>query len=136
MPTISSERAMGGYYYLDGKMKFPFKARCRLARPISVLRAKEEVRVLGMAPEEESDTEMFVWVRRAGERIAVPLRQLQPCRKTMRPRKPSATVIGWIAATRCECTRTRIAKGLNRKREVSIAVIRRRTRGSVYRQRY
>jgi len=28
----SSERAMGWYYYLDSKMKFPFKARCRLAR--------------------------------------------------------------------------------------------------------
>jgi len=26
-----SERAMGWYYYLDGKMKFPFKARCRLS---------------------------------------------------------------------------------------------------------
>ena len=31
------ERAMGWYYYLDDKMKFPFKARCRFARPISVL---------------------------------------------------------------------------------------------------
>jgi hypothetical protein len=40
-----SERAMGWYYYLDGKMKFPFKARCRLARPISVLRTKEGVEV-------------------------------------------------------------------------------------------
>jgi hypothetical protein len=56
----SSERAMGWYYYLDGKMKFPFKARCRLARPVSVLRVKEEIEVLGMMPEEESDTEMFV----------------------------------------------------------------------------
>jgi hypothetical protein len=32
----SNERAMGWYYYLDGKMKFPFKARCPLGRPISV----------------------------------------------------------------------------------------------------
>jgi hypothetical protein len=62
----SSERAMGWYYYLEGKMKFPFKARCRLARPISVLKVKEEVDVLGMAPEEECESEMFVWVRRAG----------------------------------------------------------------------
>ena len=56
----SSERAMGWYYYLEGKMRFPFKAPCRLARPISVLRVKEEVRVLGMAPEEGCETEMFV----------------------------------------------------------------------------
>src|ERR1700747_3777973 len=58
----SSERAMGWYYYLDGKMKVPFKARCRRARPISALKVKEEVEVLGMAPEEECEREMFVWV--------------------------------------------------------------------------
>jgi hypothetical protein len=39
----SSERAMGWYYYLDGKMNVPFKARCRLARPISILKVKAEV---------------------------------------------------------------------------------------------
>ena len=49
----SAERAMGWYYYLDGKMKVPFKARCRSARSISVLKVKDEVEVLGMAPEEE-----------------------------------------------------------------------------------
>jgi hypothetical protein len=49
----SSERAMGWYYYLDGKMKVPFKARCRFTRPISVLKVKEEVEVLGMAPAPE-----------------------------------------------------------------------------------
>jgi hypothetical protein len=26
----SGERAMGWYYHLDGKMKVPFKARCRV----------------------------------------------------------------------------------------------------------
>jgi Calcium binding len=83
----SSERAMGWYYYLDGKMKVPFKARCRLARPISVLKVKEEVEVLGMAPEEECESEMFVWVGRAGERIAAPWRNCDPCRKIKRPRR-------------------------------------------------
>src|SRR5216684_6262726 len=68
----SDERAMGWYYYLDRKMKVPFKARCRFVRPISVLKVKEEVEVLGMAPEEECESEMFVWVGRADERIAVP----------------------------------------------------------------
>ena len=57
-----SERAMGWYYYLHDKMKVPFKARWRFARPISVLKVKEEVEVLGMAPEEECDSEMFVWI--------------------------------------------------------------------------
>jgi hypothetical protein len=68
----TSERAMGWYYYLQGKMKFPFKARCRLARPISVLKVKEEVEVVGMAPEEECESEMFVWVGRAGELLLSP----------------------------------------------------------------
>src|SRR5438105_15550102 len=77
----SSERAMGWYYYLDGKMKVPFKARCRFARPISVLKVKEEVEVLGMAPAEECESEMFVWVGQVGERIAVPLAQLRPLSK-------------------------------------------------------
>jgi Calcium binding len=77
----SGERAMGWYYYLDGKLKVPFKARCQSARPISVLKVGQEVEVLGMAPEEECETEMFVWVRRAGERIAVPLAQLRALSK-------------------------------------------------------
>jgi Calcium binding len=83
----SSERAMSCHYYLDGKMKVPFKARCRLARPVSVLKVKEEVEILGMAPEEECESEMFVWVGRAGERIAVLWRNCYPCRKIKRPQE-------------------------------------------------
>src|SRR5438445_11891229 len=74
----SGERAMGWYYYLDGKMKVPFKARCSSARPMSILRVKEEVEVVGMAPEEECENDMFVWVVRGGDRVAVPLAQLEP----------------------------------------------------------
>lgn len=92
----SSERAMGWYYYLDGKMKVPFKARCRLARSISVLKIREEVEVLGMAPEEECDSEMFVWVRRAGERIAVPLAQLQPLSKDQETREAVGDWLYWV----------------------------------------
>jgi hypothetical protein len=92
----SSERAMGWYYYLEGKMKFPFKARCRLARPISVLKVKEEVEVLGMAPEEECESEMFVWVGRAGERIAVPLAQLQPMSKDQETREAVGDWLYWV----------------------------------------
>ena len=60
----SGERAIGWYYYLDGKMKVPFKARCRFVRSISILKVKEEVKVLGMAPKEECEREMFVWIER------------------------------------------------------------------------
>jgi hypothetical protein len=72
---------MGWYYYLDNKMKFPFKARCRVARPTSLLKVGDKVEVLNMAPEEECEAEMFVWVERTGERLAVPLMQLQPLSK-------------------------------------------------------
>jgi Calcium binding len=92
----SSERAMGWYYYLDGKMNVPFKARCRLARPISVLKVKEEVEVLGMAPEEECESEMFVWVTRADERIAVPLAQLQPLSKDQETREAVGDWLYWV----------------------------------------
>jgi hypothetical protein len=93
---VSSERAMGWYYYLHDKMKVPFKARCRFARPISVLRVKEEVEVLGMAPEEECNSEMFVWVRRAGERMAVPLAQLQPLSKDQETREGVGDWLYWV----------------------------------------
>jgi hypothetical protein len=91
-----SERAMGWYYYLEGKVKFPFKARCRLARSISVLKVKEQVDVLGMAPEEECEREMFVWVGRAGGRIAVPLAQLQPMSKDQETREAVGDWLYWV----------------------------------------
>ena len=92
----SSERAMGWYYYLDGKMKVPFKARCRFARPISVRKVKEEVDVLGMAPEKECESEMFVWVGQAGERIAVPLAQLRPLSKDQATQEAVGDWLYWV----------------------------------------
>jgi Calcium binding len=73
-----TERAMGWYYYLEERLKFPFKARCKSKRAVSPLRIKEEVDVLGMAPEEECESEMFVQMRWRGGKLAVPLFQLEP----------------------------------------------------------
>jgi len=92
----SGERAMGWYYYLDRKLKVPFKAQCRFARPISVLKVKEEVEVLGMAPEEECESEMFVWVGRASERIAVPLAQLRSLSKDQETREAVGDWLYWV----------------------------------------
>jgi hypothetical protein len=58
-----SERAMGWYYYLEERLKFPFRARCRSKRAVSPLRIGEEVNVLAMAPEDECESEMLVRVR-------------------------------------------------------------------------
>jgi hypothetical protein len=74
----SEERAMGWYYYLEGRLKVPFKARCKSKRAVSPLRIREEVNVLGMAPEKECESEMFVRVRWRGRSLAVPLSQLEP----------------------------------------------------------
>src|SRR6266508_2461979 len=74
----SEERAMGWFYYLEERLKFPFRARCKSKREISPLRVGKDVDVMGMAPEEECNSEMFVRVRWCGRRLAVPLSQLEP----------------------------------------------------------
>jgi len=73
------ERAMAWYAYLEEQLRFPFTATCIAQRAVSPLRVKDEVEVLGMAPEEECGSEVFVmmqWDRREG--LAVPLAQLKP----------------------------------------------------------
>jgi hypothetical protein len=72
----ADERAMGWYYYLEGKLSFPFTARCMARRAISPLRIKDEVEVIGMPPEEECGREMFVTIRWEKDGLAVPLSQL------------------------------------------------------------
>jgi len=77
------ERAMGWYYYLEDKLRFPFTATCTAKRAISPLRVGDEVEVIGMPGEDESSHEMFVsirWDRKEG--LAVPLSQLKPAGDT------------------------------------------------------
>ncbi len=80
------ERAMSWYYYLEAKLRFPFKAKCIAVRGISPLRKGEEVEVLGMAPEDDCMNEMLVLIRFAGRKLGVPLAQLVPVKpdKTVR----------------------------------------------------
>src|SRR3989338_3377156 len=72
-----SEKAMGWYYYLQGKLSFPFRACCIAERVIFPLKKKEKVQVIEMAPEEECGKEMFVKVTWQGRKLAVPLSQLE-----------------------------------------------------------
>ena len=74
----AEERAMGWYCYLEEKLKFPFKARCKSKRAVSPLQVGEEVNVSGMAPEEDCAAELFVRLRWRRRSLAVPLAQLQP----------------------------------------------------------
>ncbi len=72
-----TERAMGWYYYLDDKLRFPFTAKCIVKRATSPLKKGETVRVDGMASEDVCMHEMFVKVRWQERRLAVPLSQLE-----------------------------------------------------------
>ena len=72
------ERAIGWYCYLGDTLNFPFLTRCIKERPTSPLEFGDEVEVIGMAPENECEREMFVetpwepdWT------LAVPLSQLE-----------------------------------------------------------
>ena len=76
------EQAMGWYYYLEDTLQFPFTAICNEKRAISPLRVKDEVNVIGMAPEEECEREMFVTMRWERDGLAVPLSQLIPISET------------------------------------------------------
>ena len=76
------EQAMGWYYHLEGKLHFPFLARCTKKRSISPLLKGDEVEIVGMAPEEECEHEMFVKTRWEGRKLAVPLSQLEPIAAT------------------------------------------------------
>jgi hypothetical protein len=71
------ERAMGWYCYLEGKLHFPFLATCIAKRAISPLKVKDEVEVLGMAPEDECGRDMFVMIRWQNDGLGVPLAQLK-----------------------------------------------------------
>jgi calcium binding protein len=71
------EQAMSWYYYLEGKISFPFRAKCVAANPVSPLRKGETVEVLRMAGEDACEHDMLVQIRWQARRMAVPLSQLE-----------------------------------------------------------
>jgi len=70
------EQAMGWYYYLENKMRFPFQAKCLAAKVVSPLRKGEVVEVRRLAPEDACTSDMLVLIRWQGRNLAVPLSQL------------------------------------------------------------
>jgi Calcium binding len=75
----AEERAMGWYYYLDGRLRFPFQAKCVRRAATSPLRVGEIVTIAKMAPENDCGSDMVVLTRLSGRSFGVPLSQLQPC---------------------------------------------------------
>jgi hypothetical protein len=72
------EQAMSWYYYLEGKITFPFRARCIAASAVSPLRKGETIEVLRMAVEDACEHDMLVQIRWHGRKMAIPLCQLKP----------------------------------------------------------
>jgi hypothetical protein len=72
-----AERAMGWYYYLENRLAFPFAAKCIAVRSISSLKTGEVAEVVGMAPEDACEREMFVTIRWKKRKFSVPLSQLE-----------------------------------------------------------
>lgn len=70
------EQAMGWYYYLEGKLRFPFQAKCMASKVMSPLRKGETVEVQRMAPEDARSSDMLVLIRWQARSLAVPLSQL------------------------------------------------------------
>jgi hypothetical protein len=70
------EKAMSWYYYLEGKLTFPFEARCIGAKTTSPLRKGETVEVLRLAKEDACENDMLVQIKWQGRKMAVPLSQL------------------------------------------------------------
>jgi len=71
------EQAISWYNYLDDTLQFPFSARCVALRPTSPLELEDKVEVVGLAPAEECEHEMFVLIQRKQRQLAVPLMQLE-----------------------------------------------------------
>src|SRR6266849_3023504 len=69
--------ATGWYNYLSDTLEFPFTARCIVRRATSPLEPGDEVEVVGIAPDEECEHEMFVLIQWSPLPLAVPLMQLE-----------------------------------------------------------
>lgn len=72
------EHAMSWYYYLEGKLRFPFKATCTKLRAISPFQTGESLSVTGLAPVEDCQHEIIVMTEWHGRALGVPLAQLTP----------------------------------------------------------
>jgi Calcium binding len=74
----AEEQVMGWYYYLEGRLRFPFRAKCVTSRVVSPLRKGEVGDVSRMAPEDACSGDMLALIRWQGRNVAVPLSQLVP----------------------------------------------------------
>ena len=74
----SIERAIGWHCSIENVIDNNVRCRCRKTRSMSPLKVGEEVDVLEMAPADDCESEMFVFVNWSDRKLAVPLEQLEP----------------------------------------------------------
>jgi hypothetical protein len=95
------EQTMSWYYYLEGKIRFPFRAKCVAANAVSPLRKGETVEVSRMAAEGACEHDMLVQICWQGRKMAIPLSQL----KAVDEDSSTAEAIGdwhyWLAQGYC-----------------------------------
>lgn len=91
-----AEMATGWYYYLDGRLRFPFPATCIRKYATSPLKPGEVVEALGMAAEEDCEHAMFVTVRWRDMELAVPLASLEPITDDEGTRQAAADWRYWV----------------------------------------
>ena len=72
----SEEKAMSWHCYLEGKVRFPFRATCIAAKITSPLKTGEAADVECMASENDCSNDMLVLIHWQGRKFAVPLSQL------------------------------------------------------------
>jgi hypothetical protein len=70
------EQALGWYYYLENKIRFPFQAQCIVAKAVSPLRKGETVEVQRLASEDACVSDILVLIRWQRRKMALPLLQL------------------------------------------------------------
>jgi len=92
----AEEQAMGWYYYLEAQLGFPFRAKCIAPRAISPLRKGQEVEVVGLAPAEECERQMFITVTWEDRTLALPLAQLQTTQANKATRQAVEDWYYWV----------------------------------------
>lgn len=95
------EQAMSWYYYLEDKIRFPFRAKCTASRVTSPLRKDESVEVRRMAPEEDCSGDMLVMIRWLDRNLAVPLSQLTATNPDQSTRQAIEDWHYWVAQGYC-----------------------------------
>jgi hypothetical protein len=74
----AEEQVVGWYYYLEGKLRFPLRAKCVSSKIVSPLRKGEVGEVSRMARENARSADMLAIIRWQVRNVAVPWSQLVP----------------------------------------------------------